>query len=317
MYQEILIQTIQKKLLPSVSIIDEISVVLSISYDASHRRVSLKSKFSIEETILLCKHYRISMDRIFNQQNQVLVEKTKEIKSFEDMVLYFEQSVSYLKKYSSKSDTAFLYPAKDIPLYYTIGGTLLSKFKLYVWLNLLQGIDQQESFDNFQPPVSLQEHSSYLKKIYDSVSVIEIWNDTTINSTIQQIIYFYESGLVSLSQALLLYDDVKQILHDAEKKCNAVNSKYQLYYNELLTLNNNVIVSCSEFKTLFVPYTVLGYFITEDSETCQNSYDYFMNQLKNSKSLNQSGVKDRKLFFRKAYQKVDFYIQSIQNQLEL
>ena len=122
---------------------------------------------------------------------------------------------------------------------------------------------------------------------------------------------------MSLSQALLLYEDVKQILHNAEKKCNAENSKYQLYYNELLTLNNNVIVSCSEFKTLFVPYTVLGYFITEDSETCQNSYDYFMNQLKNSKSLNQSGVKDRKLFFRKAHQKVDFYIQSIQNQLEL
>jgi len=66
-----------------------------------------------------------------------------------------------------------------------------------------------------------------------------------------------------------------------------------------------------------VPYTMLGYFITQDRDTCINAADYFKHQVKNSKSLNLSGTRDRKLFFNKAYQKVDFYIRKMENEIDL
>ncbi|NBL64760.1 hypothetical protein GV828_06045 [Flavobacterium sp. NST-5] len=308
--QAILLGTIRKSLSKNSSIIEEIATILQISYDASHRRVSEKSKFSIEETVKLCQHFSISMDKIFSQNNQkVIVEKTKEIQSLADLSLYFKQSAENLKSYETSSK--MFYSAKDIPLFYTIGGTLLSKFKLYVWMNLLIAPENQQRFEKFTVDQSLLEYSSQLQKVYENAEVHEIWNDTTINSTLQQILYFFESGLLSHENATLLYEDLKNLLHKAEAKSSKNASSYHLYYNELLILNNNVLMSNLEKKSLFVPYTMLGYFITEDSSTCNNASEYFLHQIKNSKSLNLSGTRDRKLFFNKANQKVDFYLQKI------
>lgn len=315
--QEQLLKEIRKQLLPSSSLNDEIAVVLNISYDAAHRRVSGKSKFSIEETILLCHHYNISMDALFRSENKVMVEKTKEVKSFDDMVSYFEQSSNYLKQYIASENATLFYSAKDIPLFYTIGGTLLSKFKLYVWLNLLIGTENQEAFEKFQLTKPFLEYTEILKTVYENSNVSEIWNDTTINSTLQQIFYFYESGLLTFQNATLLYEELKQMLHLIEEKCSKNNPKYHLYYNELLILNNNVLVSNNNRKSLFIPYTLLGYFITEDKSTCQNASDYYLHQIKNSKSLNLSGTRDRKLFFNKTNQKIDYYLQKLNFQIEI
>lgn len=313
--QTILLGNIRKCLHKNSSLIEEIAAVLQISYDASHRRVSSKSKFSIEETVKLCQHFSISMDKIFGgKENQVIAEKTKEIRSSEDLALYFKQSAQNLKSYAT--DSKLYYSSKDIPLFYTIGGTLLSKFKLYVWLNLLMGIENQENFEKFVLDQSLLAYSSQLQSVYENTKVHEIWNDTTINSTLQQILYFFESGLLSHANAMLLYEDVKKILQKAEEKSSKNTSGYHLYYNELLILNNNVLLSNPDKKSLFIPYTMLGYFITEDESTCRNASEYFLHQIKNSKSLNLSGTRDRKIFFGKGHQKIDFYLQKI-NKLDL
>ncbi len=314
--QEQLLKVIRSLLSKEASLNDEIAKILDISYDAAHRRISMKSKFSIEETVLLCNHFGISMDMLFSNQHKVLFSKTKEVQSLEDLTLYFKDSVSYIKEFKNTNATMY-YSAKDIPLFYTIGGTLLSKFKLYVWLNLLIGKDNITPFESFQLTQQLQEYTSELQSIYNDLSIHEIWNDTTINSSIQQIFYFFESGLLNIDNALFLYEDVKNILKILEDKCSKNTPQYHLYYNELLILNNNVLISKEEKKKLFLPYTMLGYFITDDAQTTTNASSYFLHQIKNSKSLNLSGTRDRKLFFNKAYQKIDFYIQKVNNHFSI
>ncbi|WP_241657561.1 hypothetical protein [Flavobacterium cerinum] len=315
--QELLLKAIRQKLEKSVSLIEEIAERLSISYDAAHRRVSQKSKFSIEETITLCRHYSISMDALFSDGKKVIVEKTAEIRSMADMEAYFRHSAENISSFLNVPDAKMYYSAKDIPLFHTIGGTLLSKFKLYVWLNLLSGTQNQDTFENFTINNALLEHSTKLKAVYENVEVNEVWNDTTINSSLQQIYYFFQSGLLSLTNAQLLCADLKTILQTAEDRCSKEGSRFHLYYNELLILNNNVLLSAPQKQSLFVPYTMLGYFITNDAATCGNALDFFKHQVKNSKSLNQSGTRDRKLFFNKAHQKIDFYIQKINSELDL
>jgi hypothetical protein len=120
-----------------------------------------------------------------------------------------------------------------------------------------------------------------------------------------------------LQNALLLCDDLKVILQSAEERCCNGETSYHLYYNELLILNNNVLLTAPEKQSLFVPYTMLGYFITNDANTCSNALDFFRHQVKNSKSLNESGTRDRKVFFNRAQQKIDFYLNRIQNEASL
>ena len=312
--QDKLLKTIRQHS-QSASFIDEIASILNISYDAAHRRISQKSKFSIDETIALCSHYAISMDTLFSNSSKVVVEKTAEIKNMANLTDYFKDSAQKLEAYKNYPDSVMYYSAKDIPLFHTISGTLLSKFKLYVWLDLLSG-QQHEKFENFTVSGSLLEHSQKLNNVYKNVEVKEIWNDTTINSTIQQIYYFFQSGLLTLANAMLICNDLKAILNEVEQKCSKNDSGYHLYYNELLLLNNNVLLSSVKQKSLFIPYTMLGYFITGDNYTCQSTEDYFNYQIKNSKSLNLSGTRDRKLFFNRMHQKIDFYIQRMNSELD-
>ncbi len=315
--QETLLIEIRKQISTSSSLNDAIAVALDISYDAAHRRVSGKSKFSIDETILLCQHYNLSLDTIFNNKKKMVVEKTKEVNSEADLVQYFKDSATHLSEFNNTEDLSIFYSAKDIPLFYTIGGSLLSKFKLYVWLNLLIGKENIPSFESFTISSQLQEHSSLIQNVFANATVHEIWNETTINSTIQQILYFFESGLLSIDNATELYQDVKKLLLNIEEKSSQNNVQYHLYQNDLLILNNSVLVKNKVKSKLFIPYTMLGYFITDDLNTTQNASEYFKYQMKNSKSLNLSGTRDRKLFFNKAHQKVDYYLQRLNNQIDL
>ena len=96
-YQETLLKQIRKQISNKQSINDEIAMVLQISYDASHRRVSGKSKFSIEETVLLANHYNISLDGLFFQKEKVIIEKTIEVSNLAEMQMYYQNSATKIK----------------------------------------------------------------------------------------------------------------------------------------------------------------------------------------------------------------------------
>lgn len=311
MNQENLIRAIQRKIGNKQSVIEEIAGVLDISYDAAHRRTSSKSKFSIDEAVLLCRHYRFSMDTLFHGSARIMVEKTKDIRQFQDLADYLESSVKALTSYTVDTATSLYYSAKDIPIFYTIHTDLLSRFKLYVWMYLLDADGLNMTFEHFRTASPAIAHSDKLKTYYNNVSVQEIWNDTTINSTVQQVLYFYESGLMSLEIASQLFDALTDFVDTLEERCTAKNEQYRIYYHDLLILNNTVLVADAQKKSFFVPYTMLGYFITEDAKTCQTVYNFFQHQLKNSKLLNMAGTRDKKLFFNRMHQKIDYYKKQV------
>lgn len=115
-HQEILLKIIRKKIAPDQSLIDELATVLQISYDAAHRRIALKSKFSMEEAIILCKHYNISMDAVYDNQDKIVVTKSKNIETLGDMPAYFDFSLQKISEYA-KGNYDFYYLAKDIPFF--------------------------------------------------------------------------------------------------------------------------------------------------------------------------------------------------------
>lgn len=313
--QEALLKQIRKQLSSNESVNDAIASILNISYDAAHRRVSGKSKFSIDETVQLASHYNISLDQLFFQKEKVIVEKTIEITTLSEMYLYFKNSAERIEKLTSSSDTILYYSAKDIPLFYFMDATILSKFKAYVWLKLLSPDTSNVAFENFVIDESFMEPMQKIKKAYEKAEVKEIWNDTTINSSLQQILYFYESGLLNYKSAKALFNDLKRIVNSIKAKCN--NSKFTIYYNELILLNNNLLVESNDKLILNVPYTLLGYFITDNEESCKNVHQFFHQQIRSSKSLNQTGIKDQNLFFNKAIRKIDYYIDQLNNQIDL
>lgn len=316
-HQESFLKAIRNKISKSTSLIDEIATVLEISYDASHRRISEKSKFSLDETIKLANHFNISLDNLYAKKETIIVEKTIEIETLKDMLQYFKRSAEQIEVLTKNPNTMLFYSAKDIPLFYFMDGTILSKFKAFVWLNLLNTSQKKVSFENFVIEESFTEYMQKLKNVYENIRVNEIWNDTTINSSLQQILYFYEAGLLSLKNANALCKDLKRIINLIQEKCNKSDTNFAIYYNELILLNNNMLIESGQKLTMFVPYTLLGYFITDNEDGCKNVHQFFKQQIINSKPLGQSGIKEQNLFFNRAIRKIDHYIEKINSQVDL
>lgn len=304
--QEFFLSKIKEVLPQNTSLNDTVAEVLGVSYDAAHRRTSLKSKLSLEEAVKLSRHFNMSIDQLYEigLQNMVVVEKTQVIKSQEDLETYFKTSHENLKQILAMNDSEIIYSAKDLPIFYTASDNLLSRFKMYVWLQLLSEENKVIAFENFAPSVSLVSAASRLGDLYANLKVTEIWDITTINSTLKQIHFYYKSILLTSNIAIKLCDDLKKLVEAVEEKV-ANDEQYQLFYNELLLMNNTVLVKTPVIKTLFVPYTILSYYKTSDTQTLDQVDQHLRRQMRNSKLLSTAGKKEQRIFFSKMYKKID------------
>ena len=314
MKQKQFIDQIRKELPQGKSLNDSIATILDISYDAAHRRTSLKSKFSLEESLTLAKHFNISLDALFGttEEEYVAVQKTQQISNEQELQAYFENSYRSLLPLLDQKDGVIYYSAKDIPLFYNIGNDRLSHFKMYVWLKLLDKTYRDKNFDSFSPQVSTLQSAQKLGELYQNLPTIEIWDTTTINSTLKQIHFYYKAGQLTSKTALELCLLLKDLLNEISKKVISRKYQFKLYYNELLLMNNNVLILTKHQKSLFVPFNMLSYYTTSDQRTCNQAQKYFEKQLKHSKLLNTSGEKEQNTFYNKMMAKVDALYQLIQ-----
>lgn len=302
----------------NTSFIEEIASVLDIGYDAAYRRVNLKTNLSLEESVILAKHYKISLNKLFEvgSQNNILTDLSPQINNQLELEGWFKQSLNNVYPLTKLKNSVIIYSAKDIPLFHTLKDSYLSRYKIYVWL---KDVDQSMaknkiSFDEFLKniPKSLLESAFNLGEIYKNVNTTEIWNNTTINGTLQQVIYYFESGLLSKELALLICNDIEDVFNHIEKQAiqqSMIGSKnhsiYNLYLNEIHTLSNTIMVKTPGQKVFFAPFTVLSYFKIDHQPTCELMYEFLQNFMSNSKLLVNAGEKDRTLFFNRMHRKIN------------
>lgn len=314
MFQTQFLNHLKSELPQNTSTIEAVATALDISYDAAHRRVSLKSKFSLDESVALAKYYNLSLDRLFDTTSTefVTIEKTKNIEGDAELQLYFKDSYNSLLPLLKQQESTILYSAKDIPLFYNLNGDTLSQFKYYVWLKLLNPELANKSFNNFAPSTSLIEAGKKLGSLYNNLNTSEIWDITSVNSTLKQIHFYYQAGQVNTKIALELCDLLKKLIAEISMKLIDNQNEFKLYYNELHLMNNNVLVSTPNSQLLYVPFTLLSYYKTSDTYTCREAEVFLNKQLQNSKLLNTAGEKERNTFFNKIYTKIDALRQLIE-----
>ena len=305
-FQKVFLDQIAASLPKNESLNEAIATALDISYDAAHRRNSLKSKLSLDESIILANYFNLSLDALFGNTvvDYLSVVKTKQISNQAELQQYFENSYLSLKSLLQDAKSKMYYSAKDIPIFYTLTNSKLTKFKIYVWIKLLGNPAWNDSFDSFNPSLQTMEAAQRLGSIYDQIPSVEIWDTTTINSTLKQIHFYFNAGQITIATALELCEDLKNLIQGiASKVLNDDN--FEFYYNELLLMNNNVLVKTPQQQAHYVPFTILSYYRTSDKATCQQAMEYLENQMRHSKLLNTAGEKERNQFFNKMYHKID------------
>ncbi|SEC83882.1 hypothetical protein SAMN04489761_3732 [Tenacibaculum sp. MAR_2009_124] len=312
MFQKLLFAKIQEGL-QSKSLNEEIAKVLDISYDAAHRRTSMKSKISLDEAVLLANYFDLSLDSLTGEaySGYVSMEKTSEINNEMNLEEYFRNSYEALASIVNNIGFQILYSAKDIPLFHLLRSEELCRFKIYVWLKLLDKNFRNKSFNEFYPKLSTIQSANKLADIYNHVSVSEIWDVTTVNSTLKQIHFYYKASQINYEEAIKLCDSLKELIDEISTRVVSKKQEFNVYYNELLLMNNNVLVFNENQQMLFVPNTMLSYFKISDKETCMEAKKYFDKQIMHSKLLNASGEKEQNQFYNKVMKKIEALAQLI------
>lgn len=314
----------------NTSFTEVIADVLDIGYDAAYRRINNKTSLTLEEGVILARHFKISLNKLFEvgNKNSILVELSPKMADESALEEYFKTSVRNLTPLTKLKSASIIYSAKDIPIFHTLKDTFLTRYKIYVWLKdvNVNMTKNKVTFDEFVEtiPKSLLESAFNLSETYNYISITEFWSDTTINGTLQQILYYFKSGLLSKKLALLICDDLDNLVNQLEKQTiqqSIIGSKnkasYYLYKNDLHTMNNTIMVKTSQQKVFFQPYMVLTYFKVEHQPTCDLLYEFFEKQMTNSKLLVNSGEKDRTLFFSQMLHKVNMIRERINIGVEL
>jgi hypothetical protein len=311
---QLFIEKLKLKCNKKISFIDEVSSVLDINYDAAYRRITLKTKLDFNEVVKLSKYFKVPLNDFVNdtKENYFFAKKTIEVKSLKDLESYFISLNKTFLPFQNRSQNKIFYSAKDLPIFYLFNNPILLKFKIYVWLYILEPnlTDRRMSYKDFEVPQNLIKIMSETGEIYNNLIITELWGYEILESIINQINFFYDLKLLDFHSAIKICDNLKLIVDEVELAAkngyrnNLNKTPFNLYSNDLLLLNNNVYFKGFMKRTLFSPYSLLSYYLIEDQEVCLEYEELLKNQLDNSKLLSNTGLKDRILFFKPKYQKI-------------
>ena len=140
----------------------------------------------------------------------------------------------------------------------------------------------------------------------------EIWNIESINTTLRQINFYYESGsFENIEDVHLLYEKVEELINHIERqaelgvkfnlgeepKSNA--AEYRLFVNELILGDNTYIAELDGAKITFLNHSVLYFVATKDEKFNAAMFNNVQNLIGKSTMISKIGEKERVRFFNK------------------
>ncbi|MDP9230394.1 MAG: hypothetical protein M3O67_06960 [Bacteroidota bacterium] len=312
--QQQLFGLIKTKISGHVSAADEIAQVLDISADSAYRRMRGEKSITLDELYMLCSHYRISLDQMMNIQTNAFLFQGKIINStnfrFEEYLTNTLQNMAYVNSFKQKE---FYTLCKDIHLFHHFHLKEFAAFKFFFWVRTIFHFPEAESkkfsFKDYDD--NWFELGKKILNLYNQLDSVEVWNLETINASIRQI-EFYRAGQLfeKDSDILIIYEALEKLLSHLEKQAELGYKfnyddpqkkplgSFQMYFNEVLLLDNSTLGILDGNKITYIVHTVLNFMITRDNSFCENLYEHIQNQMRKSTLISSESEKERARFFK-------------------
>jgi len=319
-------QHIKAKLPSHLSMVDEVASILDVSTDSAYRRIRGEKPLSLEEIYRLCVHYTLSLDNLLNLKSDAFLFKGNFVNphafKYDEYLSNIVQQVKYMNGFKQKSMT---YLAKDIPIFHHYHFREIAAFKYYFWMkNILQHPDfATKKFRLDDYPDEYWELGQKALNYYNQLDSEELWNIESINSTLRQIDYYYDSNIFSNADEIYaLYDAAEKLISHLELQATeglkysttdlkTPLGKYQMYFNEILILEGNILVTLDGTKTAFLIHNVLNFLLTNDVRFCDNMYEHIQNLKRKSTLISTVSERERSRFFKYLRQRIKSRKQSL------
>lgn len=323
--QEMFIKHLKQVVPPHVSLVDDIADLLKISNDSAYRRLRNETELSLDETYRICKHYRISVDSVFSSKgDSVTCNYIKLTDSAENFESYLTSLLTQLQRLSKSENSKIVYAAEEIPIFHSFYSKELAAFKVFYWQRSVLNVPEYQTrkFDWDSIPEKQLELTSAIHDTYLKIPSIEIWTDETIQTTIKQIEYYFDSGafkekedairvLQELKKMMQAINDYAEHEHKSDKLAPAIS--FGLYNSDLVIGTNCIHVNAGGTVFSYISFNTLNSLTTGNQEFCEEIEHWMKNLIKKSTLISGIAEKQRFQFFSKAYKAIDQCIERVKN----
>lgn len=322
------LQKIEESIPSHTSLVNELSELLDISTDSAYRRIRGETKLNIEEIALLCEKYSISFDSFLKTNLSTVSFQYRQmndgLNSFREHFLDLKKNLTQI--YQSKERHIF-YGCEDIPIFHNLSDERISAFKIYYWMRSIMNLPdyQNEKFNFELIPNDILALGKELYNLYCQIPSSEIWTDTTLQSTVKQIHYYWESGMFSSKEeALLTCESLRKVIlriqQQAKLKTKVLTDEgqslseasYLLYISDLEITNNSVVVKIGDYTSVFLGHLTFRTMSTNNGLYCMETEHWISNLLSKATLISGVSEKLRNQFFNRSLNLIDQLMKEIE-----
>ena len=319
---------LKSKVAENISFVDDIAEVLHISADSAYRRIRGEKPLLFQEVCLLAEHYKISVDQFLhlNADNYIFSGKINDHvpETFDNYMNELEKNFLFFNKFSHRNMQMLI---KDIPPFVHFQIPELAAFKCFLWSKSILDESEYQSVKFDLNDKRYQKYISQGKKIvelYLQIPNAEIWNIDSINSTLRQINFHYESGNIADKQtAFILFEKVEKLINHFQVQAETgkkflidgergdLSSSFMMYVNELILGDNSYLLELDDRRLTFLNHSVLYFTHTTDKRFNDSMFTNIENLKRKSTLISGVGEKDRQRFFNGLRSRIDQHKQLI------
>ncbi|MEP3387479.1 MAG: helix-turn-helix transcriptional regulator [Reichenbachiella sp.] len=313
--QQNFFENLKKKIPNELSIIDELAELLRMSRDSVYRRVRGDSALTFAEILTISEAYDISLDALVgvSKKNKVSFQYQPINENRFNFDLYFQTLLNFFEYFNAHEDVELIYAANEAK-FQLLHVPEIAAFKLFFWTKTSYDFKEQHralfNFEKFN-----QKYGDIIKKIvwnYVKIPTVEIINEDYLNSTFNQIRFYYDSGYFnSRDEALLICDKIKELLEHNRREAElgfkfmfgsdeeGSSNNLTLYHNDVILSDNVVAARLKEEYFCFLVINNINYLVTGNEKFSKDTFNYLSNLQKKSTLISVSAERERNIFYNK------------------
>jgi transcriptional regulator with XRE-family HTH domain len=325
--QKEFLNRVKKNLPDHISLVDELAELLNVSNDSAYRRLRGETSLSFDELVILSRKFNVSVDSILGHTKEDKVSFRYNPINEIDLPFkqYFDALNTMLYNYSILDNTQLIYAAKEAKfgLFHV---PEIAAFKLFFWMKTSYDFEESKNkkFDFEEFKATFGKVISDIVKHYVKIPTIEIINEDYLNSTINQIRFYYDSGYFkSKAEAIMVCEKLKELITHNKREAElgfkfvigdpevGEEGNLMLYHNEILHSDNVISARVNEDYYCYLLINTINFMITGNQRFCKHTYEYLINLKNKSTLISVSSERERNKFFRNLIEKVDGLIQEL------
>jgi hypothetical protein len=320
----------------NTSLVSELSDILEISTDSAYRRMRGETLLDISEIVKLCEHFQVSFDAFSEVKSGMVTFSYLPMDAkAESFAEFLEGTHRQLKQIANAKEPRILFACRDIPLFYHFNYPELANFTIFYLMRTVMNLPDLNKV-KYDPDFRFAELLEVGKSIYDAYIKIpsyEVWTESTVRSTLKQVLFYWESGVFENKETALrvcadLSKEIEDIERMAELDTKILNTtkdepvspiedeaqhpvNYKLFISDIELTNNVKLISFGDLRAVSLGHLSFNSMQTNNNEYCRNTEQWLNNIIKKSTLVSGTSEKQRLQLFQAINKQIDDLMKRI------